>query len=604
MIAAVDEQAALLREVPLFASLPDARLRELAALARPVSLPAGVVLFERGDPGDALYVIRHGRLEVVVDGEVVREAGRGEVLGELALLTGEPRNATVRARRDSELYAVRRADLDVLLADPGSARALVRHLAARIPGSAAPAPVHADAVLALVPLDGTPPALVRRLADRLAAELGRYTRLTRLDGADAEDGPARLDAAEAAHELVLLVAEHPDDAWARFCLRQADRRLVVVDAARHRPADAGRAAADIARHAVSDRAPDAGRGAADAARDTAPRSPAELGLGAGETSGPARSRQADTSGPARFRQAETRLVVVGGPGSALRAAGPGPHHLVGADLPAADIARLARRLACKAVGLVLSGGGARGLAHVGVVDELQRAGIVIDRVGGTSMGAVVAGLVALGLEPSDMLAVARRELVARRPFGDVTWPRHGLVRGGRLDASLRRAFGGALIEDQPIPLFTVSVDLVAAEEVVHRQGPIAEAVALSVRLPGIVPPRRVGGRLHVDGGVLDNLPIGVMAAEREGPVLGVDIAEPFGAGAVSTLPHIVDTVSRAMTIGSWRRDDPSRALAREVIVPDLGDIGLFDFRRLDDLVERGRAAGRAAAARLTDLRAP
>jgi predicted acylesterase/phospholipase RssA len=473
----------------------------------------------------------------------------------------------------------------VLLADPGSARALVRHLAARIPGSAAPAPVRADAVLALVPLDGTPPALVRRLADRLAAELGRYVRLTRLDGADAEGGPARLDAAEAAHDLVLLVSEHPDDAWARFCLRQADRRLVVVDAARHRPADAGRAAVDIARHAVSDRAPDAGRGAADAARHAVSDRAPDAGLGAVEP-------------------AETRLVVVGGPASALRAAGPGPHHLVGADLPAADIARLARRLACKAVGLVLSGGGARGLAHVGVVDELQRAGIVIDRVGGTSMGAVVAGLVALGLEPSDMLAVARRELVARRPFGDVTWPRHGLVRGGRLDASLRRVFGGALIEDQPIPLFTVSVDLVAAEEVVHRQGPIAEAVALSVRLPGIVPPRRVGGRLHVDGGVLDNLPIGVMAAEREGPVLGVDIAEPFGAGAVSTLPHIVDTVSRAMTIGSWRRDDPSRALAREVIVPDLGDIGLFDFRRLDDLVERGRAAGRAAAARLTDLKAP
>jgi predicted acylesterase/phospholipase RssA len=70
------------------------------------------------------------------------------------------------------------------------------------------------------------------------------------------------------------------------------------------------------------------------------------------------------------------------------------------------------------------------------------------------------------------------------------------------------------------------------------------------------------------------------------------------------LPHIVDTVGRAMTIGSWRRDDPSRALAREIIVPDLGDIGLFDFRRLDDLVERGRAAGRAAAARLADLRTP
>jgi len=495
---------------------------------------------------------------------------------------------------------VRRADLDVLLADPGSARALVRHLAARIPGSAAPVPDRADAVLALVPLDGgTAPALVRRLADRLAAELGRHARLTRLDGAVA-DGPARLDAAEAAHELVLLVAEHPDDAWARFCLRQADRPLLVVDAARHRPVDAVGAARD--------RLVDAGLDAVDTDRRAAPHPAADAGLAAvGAAAHPAAAAglgAAGTPGRGRPRQAAARFVVVGGPGSALRAAGPGPHHLVGADLPADDVARLARRLAGKAVGLVLSGGGARGLAHVGVLDELQRAGIVIDRVGGTSMGAVIAGMVALGAAPSEMLAAARRELVARRPFGDVTWPRHGLVRGARLDASLRRVFGGALIEDQRIPLFTVSVDLVAAEKVVHRRGPIAEAVALSVRLPGIVPPRRVGDRLHVDGGVLDNLPIGVMAAEREGPVLGVDIAEPFGAGAVSTLPHIVDTVSRAMTIGSWRRDDPSRALAREVIVPDLGDIGLFDFRRLDDLVERGRAAGRAAAARLTDLKAP
>ncbi len=450
MTASVPEQVALLREVPLFASLPDARLHELMTLAHPVSLPAGAVLFERGDPGDALYVIRHGRLEVILDGEVVREAGRREVVGELALLTGEPRTATVRARRDTELYAVRRADLDVLLADPGSARALVRHLAARIPGSVAPAPVRTGAVLALVPFDGrTSPALVRRLADRLAAELGRHTRLTLLygDATDGGAGPARLDAAEAAHELVLLVAEHADDAWARFCLRQADRPLVLADAARS--------------------------GQPAAARPLPP---------------------------------ATQLVLVGdaAPDPWLRAVAsaverPGPtsvsHHLVDADLPLDDIARLARRLAGRAVGLVLSGGGARGLAHIGVVEELRRAGIVIDRVGGTSMGAVIAGLVAVGADPPDMVAVARRELVTRRPFGDVTWPRHALVRGIRLAASLRRVYGAARIEDQRTPLFTVSVDLVAAEKVVHRRGPIADAVALSVRLPGVVPPQRVGDRL-------------------------------------------------------------------------------------------------------------
>lgn len=530
----------VLRDVALFANLPDEGLRELAAMAQLVSFAAGEVLFERGDPGDALYVIRCGRLEAVIDGVVVREAGRGEVMGEFALLTGGPRTATVRARRDAEVYAVRRSDLDLLLADPASARALVHHLAARIPGGAQPPPERTSAVLALFPFDArTPPELVRRLAEQLARELARHATAVRLDD-DADPGAwsARLDAAEVAHDLVLLVAEQPDDAWARFCLRQADRPLVVVhsaDAPAHRPLPAS-----------------------------------------------------------------TQLVSVGGPGPTrwLRAINPARHHLVGAELPASDVARLARRVAGRAVGLVLSGGGARGLAHIGVVDELRRGGIELDRLGGTSMGAVIAGLVAMGMETAEIIDVARRELVARRPFGDVVWPRHALLRGARLTATLQRVFGGALIEDQRAALFTVSTDLVAAEKVVHRSGPIVDAVGLSVRLPGITPPHRVGARLHVDGGVLDNLPIGVMVAEREGPVLAVDVAQPFAEDATAPLPGIVDTIGRAMTIASWRREDPARALARAVIAPELGDIGLFDFRRLDELVERGRAAGRAAVARL------
>lgn len=534
---------ALLGEVALFANLPEAGLCELAALARPVSIPAGAVLFERGDPGDALYVVRSGRLEAVIDDHVVREAGRGEVLGELALLTGGPRTATVRARRDAELYAVRRADLDLLLTDPASARALVHHLAARIPGGEPPTPARTGAVLALVPFDGrTSPELMRRLAALLVRELVRGATVIRLDDdADPAGWPARLDVAEVTHELVLLVAEHPDSAWARFCLRQADRPLVVVD------------------------------------------------------TGAPPSRRA--------LPAATQLVAVGpaGPAPWLGAVRPATHHLVGAELPAEDVGRLARRVSGRSVGLVLSGGGARGLAHIGVLDELRRGGIVVDRVGGTSMGAVVAGLVAMGASAEDMIHTARRELVARRPFGDLTWPRHGLVRGVRLAATLRRVFGAALIEDQRCGLFTVSVDLVAAEEVVHRSGRIADAVGLSVRLPGIIPPQRIGDRLHVDGGVLDNLPIGVMAAEREGPVIAVDVAQPFAEGATVPLPRIIDTIGQAMTIASRRREDPARAQARAVIVPDLGDIGLFDFRRLDELVERGRAAGRAAVAQLDDL---
>ena len=252
---------------------------------------------------------------------------------------------------------------------------------------------------------------------------------------------------------------------------------------------------------------------------------------------------------------------------------------------------------------MLSGGGARGLAHIGVVEVLRREGVVIDRVGGTSMGSVVAGMVALGRDTAEMIELARRELVCRRPFGDVVWPRHSLIRGVRLDRTLDRVFGGALIEDQRTGMFAVSADLVAAEPVVHRRGRIADAVALSVRLPGIAPPRWVGDRLHVDGGVLDNLPVEAMAADGEGPVVACDVAPRFDAtlGGPARLPGIIETVGRSMTLAGARRETLAYSSAHTTIAPDLGDLGLFDFARLDELVDRGRAAAEAVLPRLRAL---
>jgi NTE family protein len=541
--------AGLLAGVPLFAGLPAGRLAALARAARRVAVPAGAVLFEQGDPGGPLYVVRSGRVEVVVDGLVVRVLGRGEAFGELAVLTGGRRIATIRTRRDSELLAIAPEDVENLLTDPVFARALLRQLAHRVPGGDASAAPRTGAVLALVPFDGaTPPAVVRALARALAAELAGHAPTLRLDD-DGDPGgwATRLDAAEAGHELVLLVAERPDDAWARFCRRQADRPLVLADTDRPAPG------------------------------------PTALPPG-------------------------TQLVALGhrSPGPWVAALDPAAHHIVAPtalDRPGADLARLARRVCGRSLGVVLSGGGARGLAHIGVLDELRRAGLRWDRIGGTSMGAVIAAVAALGVDTDEMVATARRELVARRPFTDVTWPRHALIRGLRVESTLDRIFGDTRIEELRCGLFTVSVDLVAAEEVVNRRGRVTDAVALSVRLPGLVPPRRAGARLHVDGGVLDNLPIAVMAAEDEGPVLAVDVAQPFASAPLGgSLPRIVDTIARSMTLASWRRGEPDRALARAVITPALDGIGLFDFRRLDELVERGREAGRAAAAQLGDLR--
>jgi predicted acylesterase/phospholipase RssA len=477
---------------------------------------------------------------MIVDGEVVRTLGRGEALGEFALLSGGLRTATVRARRDSSLLALGRREFDALLAgQPTFALALIRELARRQPRSAAPGARQHNAVLALVPLhEGLEPE-VAELADGLARELATMGTLARLHPSEepARRG-ARLDELEDLYDRVLLVAGSPEGEWTRFCLRQADQVLAVVEP--------------------------------ETARPDAPTLP---------------------------RLAGCELLALSTPGLDcwLDAVAPRACHLVGRQHRSRDVALLARRLGGHALGLVLSGGGARGLAHVGIIDTLRRAGLTVDRVGGTSMGAFVSGLVAAGTDVDEMLVIARRELVAGHPFSDYTWPRHALLRAHGARAMLNRVFGETLIQDLPCPMFCISVDLVGAEEVVHRRGPLAQAVGLSMRLPGILPPEWSGGHLHVDGGVLDNLPLGVMVEQGEGPVVGVDVMRPFPVSAAKQeLPRLADTIGRSMVLASWREAKAHRQLADTVITPRLDGIGLKDFKRLDEIVDLGRQAAEEA----------
>jgi NTE family protein len=536
----------LLAGVRLFADLPPEQLAALARVGRQVEVRAGQLLFEQGQPGDTLYVVRSGRVEVVVDGDIVRAHGRGEAFGELALLSGGRRTATVRARRDTELLGIGRADFErVLRTEPAFALGMVGHLALRLRrGDVPAASPPRSTVLVLVPAqEALPEPVVRTLGDLLVEQLRGHHRVATLAGdAEASRWAGALDAAESANDLVVLVAPRPHGPWAEFCLRQADRTLALVDPAR--------------------------------------------------------------GGPPVIRPRTCQLVALGGHGLDrwLDALAPTTHHLVDLATPEVDLARLARRVSGHAVGLVLSGGGARGLAHIGVVDVLRQAGVEVDRVGGTSMGAVIAGMVAMGMSVDEMMQAARRELGGARPFTDYTWPRHALIRGHRARAGLARLFGAARIEQQRCAMFAVSVDLLAAEEVVHRRGRIAEVVSLSVGIPGIAPPQRVGRRLHVDGGVLDNLPIGVMTADGEGPVIASDVLAPFtelpGARAPDQLPKIIDTIGRSMTLASSQRTAADRALARTIVTPALGSIGMFDFRRLEEIVDIGRES---AADALLDL---
>ena len=557
MVRAAAREA--LRGAPLFARLPAALLDEVAARAQPVLLPGGAWLMRQGDPGDAAYAVCSGRLEVVCERPAparrVGDLRRGDTLGELALLTGEPRAASVRALRDSELLAIDRGAFARLLDDRTFALGLLEALGRLLqhpgaPVAAAPRP----RVVTLLCL-GEPPAWERVVTEteRAAARFGPTALVAApadaANGGEAVAGYGRmLDDLESSHDLVLLVCPRgAPDAWREFCARQADRLVAIAPA--------------------------------------------------GDAPPPSAAAPAGGCDVLLVRDARAPATVA----TWLDALHPRAHHLVDArDGHLVDgVRRAVRRVLGRSLGVVLSGGGARAFAHLGVLERLGRAGVVVDRLGGTSMGAYISALLATGMTTDEAIATCRREWVDRHPLNDYTVPRRSLIRGDRARSMLARVFGERLAEEAPLDWFGVSADLLAAEQLVHRRGPLAEAVGASMRLPGLVPPLARDGRLLVDGGVLNNLPIDVMATTGEGPVIAIDAMDrrlERGRRAVQP-PSITEVLARSAMLSSVRAAGAHRARAQLVIAPDVGAAGLLEFARLDGMVDAGR---RAADAQLED----
>ena len=548
----------------------------LALSASPSHVPAGEWLFREGDAGDSLYVIVSGRLEVVAETPeptVLWRLGRGDAVGELAVLTGAPRPASVLARRDSDLMRVTRDDfLALLREDPDFAVEVTRVMGLQLQRvratSFAPDPL--PSTIAIIPLD--PGLDARPFCRRLVAAF-QSGRTAMLEQPEREDGASSslarlLDRSERDHDRVVLVGSDARlaDPWTRFCLRAGDRVLGLTRAASSPPEFPPEARLQGLDLVVQER-------------------PEPRQLSAWVDALDARA---------------THLIAA-------------PEH----DATAA----LARSLSGESVGLVLSGGGARAFAHIGVLDELVGAGIVIDRVAGSSMGSYIAALFALGHSPDEIAGRCHEEFVVGNPMNDYTVPVVALTRGNKARHMLGRSFGTARIEALPRHFFCLSCDLVESRAVVHRRGSLMWAVAGSMCLPAVFPPRVTPDALLVDGGVLNNLPVEEMTASGEGPVIASDCsgripppaprraprpgsrrgrllgrARGLIVGTDIPLPGIGETLVRAMLLGSVDSDAAAREYADLVIAPDLKDFGLTSWHELTRMREEGRRAAQAALA--------
>ena len=567
-----DDVLSFLAGVEVFQDLDEERLSEIARGARDRLLPGGQTLFEAGDPADALFIVRSGRIQVVgPDGAIFRELGPGDVLGELAVLAGTDRSAAVRARRDSLLLELPWDHVGGLLeSDAGFSHAMISVLARQLqasrglnqPSPPLPRLVAAVALHRGIDVDG--------FAEQLGAELGEQRRaiVVRDDGRAESDRAASVEAIERDHDIVILCGgDDPDAEWSDFCARQADRVLALAGT----------------RPPTGYQAP-----------------PSLIGC--------------DLVCVGDFAEKELTEWF---PLLEARTS----HRLPGGAAEASAIAAIARRLSGTSIGLVLSGGGARGLAHVGVLDVLEQSGIVIDRVAGTSMGAYIGGLYASGRTADEIDSICYEEWVRRNPLNDYQLPRTSLIRGAKAREMYTRVFEGD-IEQMPRAFFCCAVDLVSGDLVEHRYGNAAFGIASSMLLPAFAPPVATGGgRLLVDGGLRNNLPVDIMAADGEGPIIAVDVGgsgvmelnrlEPDELGlngaAEEVLawdedrrvvpPGLGELLVRAVTLGSQDGAALAEQHAALVIRPESDGVGMLEFHMLDEMRASGRRAARAALSR-------
>jgi predicted acylesterase/phospholipase RssA/CRP-like cAMP-binding protein len=578
-----DDLWELLEQSPVFQHLAaEARAFVCDALT-PLTVPGGATLLREGDTADALYLVAAGRLRVTTvhaDGtqEVLNEIGRGEVAGEMALIANSPRSATVHALRDTQLFRLSTDAFTHLVQEhPDALRAIstliVNKMLRAMRGTARTSPVASVAVVPLgVNAGGFAPTLATAVS-RLAGGARNVTATQAAEALGPRPSPDRLAAwcAELQTQNPVVIYEADADAtpWTDTCVRQADVVLLVASSGESVELRPVEQAIEQRRAAVHSRT--------------------ELVV----------LHPASTQNPRGTRHwlAPRQLDR---------------HHHVRIDRDA-DVDRVARLLLGRGIGVVFSGGGARGIAEIGVLRALLEAGVPIDAVGGTSIGSILAGAVAKGLTPDELALLLRGVLLDGRSPVDLTLPAISIAAGGRVTNSLQAAAGDLDVEDTWLPAFCISTNLTRGVVEIHHSGPAWLALRASFSIPGVFPPVRTpAGDLLVDGGVLDNMPVAEMRRTHyDIYVIAIDTGStrdvPAGSlpdtGVVSGWKHMLSKLDprtpnqetagmprilmRLTELGS-RPDDDRGDL---YIQPPVEGIGLLDFDKFDRLLDIGHREG-------------
>lgn len=561
-------------------------------------LADGEALFRQGDTGYSMFIIVNGRMQMVVEGKaeegeiVIGEVGAGETVGEFALLTDDVRSATIYATRDTDLVEINRSLFEELTREhPRAMAEIARIIVTRQKRSlhVTPSDLPNTLTLAILPAGRNGPDL-KKFSRRLAEALLAFgpTAVFTSDALDAEYGKpgvaqiepdeplsivlnSWLQEKEYHYRHILFVADPVWGNWTQRCLSQSDQVLLIGDAAD------------------------------------------DPGLNALERYCSARTRKE------LVLLHSDQTVEPTGTLSWLAGRDITAHHHVRMS-DAGHWDRLARRLTGNAVGMVFSGGAARGMAHIGAIRALYEAGQPVDYIGGSSMGAFVGGAWATGLSPKEGMALAAR-MANPDSLIDRTLPYTSVMASKKVTTVIQQVMGDRQIEDLWRPFFCVSTNLSTASPVIHDRGSLWRAVRSSIALPGIFTPiLNEKNEILVDGGVMNNFPLDVMATRAKfGILIGCNVSprreepSPYELGEslsgwkvlrsriipfskpmrVPTLPGIM---LRTVEVNSLYHRKEAEQYADILIEPATRDFNFLDFGAFQVLEQRGYEAGRAALA--------
>lgn len=557
---------------------------------------SGNLIMGEGDEADGLHIVISGRLSVETigqDGEqmLLAEVKSPETVGELALLTNSPRNASVYAMRESTVAFLHRDHFNEFIVQKPqlmislSKLIIQRHIeSTRGNGHTKP-----DENFVVIPLDkrlplrrflhqlkqkikqnGDPMVLHSRGFDTLYGKSGASQ--TQFSDPFNSAISEWLDDKEHTFSQMIYVADREWTAWSRRCVNRADRVLLVANADANNTAALRGIEIALQSHFAEDY--------------HQPR--VELVLLHARTT-------EEPSGTIKWLEKRNLNAY---------------HHVRIDDNK--HIARLARRLCGEARGIVFSGGGARGYAHLGVQKLIEEHDMDIDYIGGSSMGGLLGASMAMQQTTKEIYDLSKT-FANKKALFDYTLPVTSLMKSAKLTHFCKTVYGNARIEDLWVPFFCVSSNLYDGEEVLHETGELWHVVRSTISLPGIFSPVPVSSEeLLIDGAVLNTFPVDVMHNKLggTGSIIGVNVSQiaelralyDYGTSLSGwqvllsrlnpfqprmKIPRIAETLLRSTDIKSITRLNETKALLDVLVEPDVSEISLLDFKSYARIADIG-----------------